>query len=154
MPDKPFLEFFLKVLENWDSKIFRGPRALGKKSKNQKKSIFLKEILLFLAESLLYKFSAFFWDIYHLCSSKFEILTIFGLRNFIFDHQHLTARSRKSIPHRGLVLVSMESQRPKYLSGTMFRVVRGLWVNLWRRKKTWAIMAPPWNNVCSRPREE
>ena len=47
MPDKPFLEFFLKVSENWASKIFRGPRALGKKSKNRKKSIFFARNLTF-----------------------------------------------------------------------------------------------------------
>ena len=68
---------------------------------------------------------------------------------------HLTADSQKSIPHRGLFWVSMESQRSKYLSGNKFRVVGGLWVNLWRLKSTRAIMAPPPpGNVCSSPRLE
>ncbi len=55
----------------------------------------------------------------------FEISTFFGLKNLIFDLHHLTAHSHKNIPHRGLFLVSMESQRSKYLSETKFRVVGG-----------------------------
>ena len=114
-----------------------------KNQKIAKKSIFLWEILLFLAESLLYMFSAFFWGILHICSSKFEISTFFGLKNLIFDLRHLTAHSRKNIPHRGLFLVSMESQRSKYLSETKFRLVGGLLAHIWRLKSIRAIMAPP-----------
>ena len=72
-----FWNFFLKISKNWTSKILGGPRALGEKSKNGKKSIFLQKIVLFLAKSVLYMFSAFFWGTKHFCSSKFEILTFF-----------------------------------------------------------------------------
>ena len=54
-------------------------------------------------------FSAFFRGIKHFCSSKFEILTFFDLKNLIFDLRHLTACNGKSIPHRGLFLVSIEA---------------------------------------------
>ena len=48
VPKKPFFEFFLKILENWTSKIFRGPRALGEKWKNRKKiSLFVGNITFF-----------------------------------------------------------------------------------------------------------
>ena len=47
VPDKPFLNFFLKVSENLALKIFGGPRALGKKSENQKKIYFFARNLIF-----------------------------------------------------------------------------------------------------------
>ena len=43
-----------------------------KNEKIEKKSIFLQEILLFLAKSVLYMILAFFWGTKHFCSSKFE----------------------------------------------------------------------------------
>ena len=89
-----FWNFFLKMSENWTSKIFRGPRALGEKSENRKKISFFAINITFLAKSTLYMFSAFFWGIKHFCSSKFEISTVFGLKNLIFDHRHLRACSR------------------------------------------------------------
>ena len=57
----------------------------------------------------MYMFLAFFWGIYLSCSSKFEILTLFCLKIFIFDFRHLAACSGKNMLHRGLFGVSMES---------------------------------------------
>ena len=139
-----FRIFFWKF-QKFEPQIFSGSSSIRWKiKKSQKNLFFLWEILLFLAESLLYMFSAFFWGILHICSSKFEISTFFGLKNLIFDLRHLTAHSRKNIPHRGLFLVSMESQRSKYLSETKFRLVGGLLAHIWRLKSIRAIMAPPW----------
>ena len=113
-----FWNLFLKISENWTSKNFRGPRALGEKSRNSKKKFFLQEMLLFLAKSAFYMFSAFIWGIKHFSSSKFEIFTSFGLKNLIFELRHLTACSGISIQVKKLFLVSMEGKRSKYTSRT------------------------------------
>ena len=62
-----------------------------------------------MAESELFMFLAFFWGIYLSCSSKFEILTFFCLKIFIFDFCHSAACSGKNTQHRGLFVVSMDS---------------------------------------------
>ena len=108
VPEKSFFEFFFESFGKLNVKNFQGSSSLWWKIEKSKKKIFLQEILLFLAKSALYMFSAFFWGIKHFCSSKFEISTFFDLENLIFDLRHLTACSRKSILHRGLFLVSIE----------------------------------------------
>ena len=42
-----FCNLFLEISENWTSKIFRGPRALGEKSKNRKNSNFFARNITF-----------------------------------------------------------------------------------------------------------
>ena len=71
---------------------------------SQKSEKLKKKFTLFLAESELYMFLAFFWGIYLSCSSKFEISTF-----FIFDFRHSAACSGKNTQHRGLFVVSMDS---------------------------------------------
>ena len=120
--------------------------------KIEKKLVLLHEILLFLAKSELYMFSAFFWGIKHFSSSKFEILTFFGLKNLIFDLRHLTAHSGKSIQMKRLFLVSMEGQRSKYSSGNKFWAVSSLFCQLIKRKigAGW-FDPPPVDNVIPEP---
>ena len=109
VPEKSFLEFFFESFGKLNVKNFQGSSSLWWKiEKLKKKLVFLQEILLFLAKSALYMFSAFFWGIKHFSSSKFEILTFFGLKNLIFDLRHLTAHSGKSIQLKRLFLVSVE----------------------------------------------
>ena len=103
-----FLNFFWKFRKIERQKFSGVLEPLVKNRKIEEKIIFLQEFLLFLAKSALYMFSAFFWGIKHFSSSKFEILTVFGLKNLIFDLRHLTARSGKSIQLKRLFLVSME----------------------------------------------
>merc|ERR1739844_636595 len=106
---------------------FRGSLSMSRKSKKmKKKKKFLQKFTIFLPESELYMFLAFFWGIYLSCSSKFEILTLFCLKIFIFDFRHLAASSGKNMLHRGLFGVSMESLRLKYLFESKFWVLTGL----------------------------
>ena len=88
--------------------------------------------------------------------SKFEILTFFDLKNLIIDLRHLTARSGKSITHRRLFLVSLESQSSKYLFGIKFWVVGGLLGSSMTTSQNPGQIDPPPSpgNVCSRPRPE
>ena len=80
-------------------------------------------------------YSQFSFDVYNTSVAQIWNLNLFGFKNFIFDLRH----SRKSTLHRGLILVTMEIQRSKYLIETMFRVVGGLWVNSWQLKSIRAI---------------
>ena len=108
--EKPFFEFFLKIFENWTSKILGGPRAWREKLKKLKKNqIFSRE-------------SYFYWlNLFCICSQlSFEVYSSSVAQNFkfqiflawkirFFDFRRLAANSSKIILHRGLFLVSMES---------------------------------------------
>ena len=102
----------------------------------------MQKFTIFLAESELYMFLAFFWGIYLSCSSKFEISTFFCLKIFISDFRHLEACSGKNTLHRGLFGVSMDYQRSKYLFGNKFWILGGLLVTLESLKSVRALSAP------------
>ena len=150
-----FWNFFWKFRKIERQKFSGVLEPLVKNQKIEKKIFFLQEMLLFLAKSAFYMFSAFIWGIKHFSSSKFEILTFFGLKNLIFDLRHLKARSGKSITLRRLFLVSLESQRSKYLFGIKFWVVGGLFdSSKTTLKNLGQIDPPPPGYVCTRPRPE
>ncbi len=69
-----FWNFFLKILENWTSKILGGPRALGEKLKNRKRIFFF------------FKKSYFFWlNYYCTCSQlSFEVYNTSVAQNLKF----------------------------------------------------------------------
>ena len=103
-----FWNFFWKFRKIERQKFSGVLEPLVKNQKIGKKIFFLQEMLLFLAKSAFYMFSAFIWGIKHFSSSKFEILTFFGLKNLIFEFRDLTAHSGINIQVKRVFLVSME----------------------------------------------
>ena len=129
IPSKLFLEFFFEIFKKLNVQNFRGSSSMSWKIEKIEKNPFFFKKSYFFWLNLFCIHSQLSFEV-HNCSSKFEILIIFGLKNFIFYFRHSMAYSAQTILHKGLILVSMETKTSKYSSENNFWVLSWLFTNL------------------------
>ena len=89
-----FCNLFLEISENWTSKIFRGPRALGEKSKNQKIFNFFERNITFSGWIfIVHALSFLLWYIYSSLAQnlKFRPFLVWKISFLTFVIWHLIA---------------------------------------------------------------